>query len=54
VKFAEDSKVDPRPPRIIEWWRYSHPSLKRRIDFVMQYHPWAEGKPNELWKPNGK
>jgi Zn-dependent protease with chaperone function len=51
VKLAEDSKVDPRPPRIIEWWRYSHPSLGRRIDFVMQYRPWEQGKPNELWKP---
>ena len=53
VKFAEDSKVDPNPPRFIEWWRYSHPSLGRRIDFVMHYHPWAEGKPNELWKGGG-
>ncbi len=54
VKFAEDSKVDPRPPRFIEWWRYSHPSLGRRIDFVMRYRPWAEGKPSELWKPSGR
>ena len=51
VKFAEDSKVDPRPPRFIEWWRYSHPSLGRRIEFVLRYRPWEEGKPNELWKP---
>jgi Zn-dependent protease with chaperone function len=50
VKFAEDSKVDPRPPKFIEWWRYSHPSLGRRIDFVMQYRPWEQGKPNQLWK----
>jgi Zn-dependent protease with chaperone function len=39
VKFAEDSKADPRPPRFIEWWRYSHPSLGRRIDFVLAYKP---------------
>jgi STE24 endopeptidase len=37
VKFAEDSKEDPRPPRFIEWWMYSHPSLGRRIDFVLGY-----------------
>jgi len=49
VKFAEDSKVDPNPPRFIEWWRYSHPSLGRRIEFVLRYRPWEEGKPNELW-----
>lgn len=51
VKFAEDSKADPRPPRFIEWWRYSHPSLGRRIDFVMAYHPWETGAPNQLWRP---
>ncbi len=39
VKFAEDSKADPTPPRFIEWWRYSHPSLQRRIDFVLGYRP---------------
>jgi len=43
VKFAEDSKVDPNPPRFIEWWRYSHPSLGRRIEFVLHYRPWEEG-----------
>jgi len=50
VKFAEDSKADPRPPRFIEWWRYSHPSLGRRIDFVLAYKPWEKGQPNELWR----
>lgn len=49
VKFAEDSKADPRPPRFIEWWRYSHPSLGRRIDFVLAYRPWEKGEPNQLW-----
>ena len=52
VKFAEDSKADPRPPRFIEWWRYSHPSLGRRIDFVLAYKPWEKGQPNELWRPS--
>ena len=50
VKFAEDSKSDPRPPRFIEWWRYSHPSLGRRIDFVLSYKPWEKGQPNQLWR----
>ena len=49
VKFAEDSKADPRPPRFIEWWYYSHPSLGRRIDFVLAYKPWEKGQPNQLW-----
>jgi len=37
VKFAEDSKQDPNPPRFIEWWRYSHPAAQRRIDFALSY-----------------
>ena len=54
VKFAEDSKADPRPPYFIEWWRYSHPSLGRRIDFVLAYKPWEKGQPNQLWRPPAK
>jgi Zn-dependent protease with chaperone function len=54
VKFAEDSKANPRPPRFIEWWRYSHPSLGRRIDFVLTYKPWEKGQPNQLWHPAEK
>jgi Zn-dependent protease with chaperone function len=50
VKFATDSKVDPTPNRFIEFWRYSHPSLTRRIDFVRNYKPWEHGQPNALYK----
>ena len=45
VKFAEDSKADPNPPRFIEWWRYSHPAAQRRIDFALTYKPWERGHP---------
>ncbi len=51
VKFAEDSKVDPRPNRFIEFWRYSHPAAQRRIEFALEYRPWEQGKRNELWVP---
>ncbi len=51
VKFAEDSKQDPRPPAFIEWWRYSHPSLGRRIDFVLKYKPWEAGARGESARP---
>jgi STE24 endopeptidase len=37
VKFAEDSKRDPNPPRFIEWWRYTHPAAQSRIDFALSY-----------------
>ncbi|HYM60244.1 MAG TPA: M48 family metallopeptidase [Thermoanaerobaculia bacterium] len=51
IKFAEDSKADPRPNELLEWWHHSHPTLGRRIDFVLGYKPWEKGQPNELWKP---
>jgi len=47
VKFAEDSKQDPNPPRFIEWWRYSHPAAQRRIDFALSYRVRAE----KVWWP---
>jgi STE24 endopeptidase len=37
VKFAEDAKSDPDPPAFIEFWRYSHPSTKKRIEFSLQH-----------------
>jgi Zn-dependent protease with chaperone function len=47
VKFAEDSKQDPNPPAFIEWWRYSHPSAQKRIDFALSYRPWdSAGRPS--------
>jgi len=44
VKFAEDSKQDPDPPAFIEWWRYSHPSAQKRIDFALSYRPWVTSR----------
>jgi Zn-dependent protease with chaperone function len=39
VKFAKDSKRDPYPNRFLEFWRYSHPALGRRIEFALGYKP---------------
>ncbi len=51
VKLAEDSKRDPSPHPFIEFWRYSHPPIAKRIDFSLSYKPWEKGEPNQLWKP---
>src|SRR5207302_6698289 len=48
VKFAEDSKRDPNPPRFIEWWRYTHPAAQRRIDFALSYRPWELNPPRRV------
>jgi STE24 endopeptidase len=46
VKFAEDSKVNPNPSPFIEFWRYSHPSTQKRIDFVLHYKTGAVTRPS--------
>ena len=51
VKLSEDSKSNPRPHPFIEFWRYSHPPIAKRIDFALSYKPWERGEPNQLWKP---
>ncbi len=42
VKFAEDSKVDPSPNPLMEYWLYSHPPIAKRIPFALEYKPWEE------------
>ncbi|URZ05278.1 M48 family metallopeptidase [Clostridium felsineum] len=33
------------PDKWYEIWKYTHPSLKERIDFVNSYKPWNQNKP---------
>ena len=51
VKFAEDSKRDPRPHPFIRFWLYSHPPIAERIPFALSYRPWERGEPNRVWRP---
>lgn len=37
IKLAEGSKIDPDPHPLMKFWRYSHPPLSERIDFVLRY-----------------
>ena len=39
-KFAEDSKRDPSPHPLIEYWCYTHPPIAKRIPFALSYRPW--------------
>jgi Zn-dependent protease with chaperone function len=34
---------DPNPSAFVEFWEYSHPSVKTRANFAAQYDPWANG-----------
>lgn len=42
-KMAEDSKRDPSPHPLIEYWRYTHPPIAKRIPFALSYKPWESG-----------
>ena len=44
-KMAEDSKRDPSPHPLIEYWRYSHPPIAKRIPFALTYKPWESAGP---------
>ncbi|MCL5263855.1 MAG: M48 family metallopeptidase [Chloroflexi bacterium] len=41
-KLGRVNVSDPDPPAWIEFLFYSHPSLKKRIEFAREYRPWAE------------
>ena len=41
---------DPDPSPFIEFWEYSHPSVKTRANFAAHYDPWANGGRGEFFK----
>jgi len=42
--LGEVDLSEPDPSPFIEFWLFSHPSVKDRIDFALHYDPWGEGK----------
>jgi STE24 endopeptidase len=43
--LGEVSLADPNPSPFIEFWLYSHPSVKDRTRFALEYDPWGRGQP---------
>jgi len=41
---------DPDPNPLIEFWEYSHPSVKNRANFAAHYDPWANGGRGEFFE----
>jgi len=39
---------DPDPSPLVEFWLFSHPSTKERIDFALHYDPWSKGLPPQF------
>ncbi len=40
ISFVESNYADPDPPKFIVFWFYSHPPLRERVEFALEYHPW--------------
>lgn len=40
---------DPSPSPLIEFWEYSHPSVKTRANFAAHYDPWVNGGHGEYF-----
>lgn len=42
--LGENSLDDPTPHPFVEWWSYSHPSVRDRVAFAARYNPWVAGR----------
>jgi len=42
--LGEVDLSDPVPHPFIEFWLFSHPSIKDRVDFALHYDPWEQGQ----------
>ena len=51
MKLGSQNRSDPEPAPFVEFFEYSHPPLLERVRFALSYRPWAEGRPNRLYKP---
>jgi Zn-dependent protease with chaperone function len=47
--LGESWLEDPDPNPFIEFWEYSHPSVKNRANFAEHYDPWANGGHGEFF-----
>jgi len=48
--LGEVDLSDPDPSPFIEFWLYTHPSQKERIEFELNYDPWGKGEQPQFVK----
>lgn len=51
IKLAAQNKSNPEPPRVLEWFQYSHPPVVQRVSHALIYRPWESGLPNQKFHP---
>jgi STE24 endopeptidase len=49
LKLGSQNRSDPEPSALVRTWMYSHPPLGERIRFALEYRPWEQGRPNQLF-----
>jgi STE24 endopeptidase len=52
MKLGSQNRADPEPAPFVELFEFSHPPLIERVRFALDYHPWADGRPNRLYRPD--
>ena len=50
LTLGSQNKADPDPSALQKIWLYTHPPIGERVQFMLDYRPWEEGKPNKAWK----
>jgi len=48
--LGENGLSYPNPAPWLIFWTYDHPAIPDRVQFVLHYNPWAEGKQGEFVK----
>jgi Zn-dependent protease with chaperone function len=48
--IGENGLDYPYPNRLLIFWTYDHPAIGDRVQFVLHYKPWEEGKQPEFVK----
>lgn len=50
LQLAQNNRSDPAPAPWVRVLFYTHPPLAERIAFALEYRPWDEGRPNQLYR----
>jgi Zn-dependent protease with chaperone function len=51
LKLGSQNKSNPDPSAVQKWMLWSHPPIVERVRFMLEYRPWEEGTPNQLFEP---
>jgi len=50
IKLGAQNRSNPEPSGFVRWVLYSHPTPAERVTLAASYRPWAEGRPNRLYR----